>query len=91
MPAEPLEPQSLALAADFPTPSRAEWRALVAAVLAKSGVAEDVDPEDALSYTTYDGIRIKPLYTADDAHDLDADGRPGYPPFVRGATPDGAT
>jgi methylmalonyl-CoA mutase len=91
MPAEPLEPQSLALAADFPTPSRAEWRALVAAVLAKSGVAEDVDPEDALSYTTYDGIRIKPLYTADDAHDLDADGRPGHPPFVRGATPDGAT
>ena len=42
--------------------------------------------EDALAYTTYDGILIAPLYTADDAHDVDADGRPGRPPFVRGAT-----
>jgi methylmalonyl-CoA mutase len=84
----PQEPESLALAADFPTPTREQWRALVAAVLAKSGVSGD--PEDALSYTTYDGIRIKPLYTAEDAHGTDADGLPGHPPFVRGATEDGA-
>jgi methylmalonyl-CoA mutase len=81
-------PDSLALGADFPTPTRDEWRSLVAAVLAKSGVTGD--PEDALSYTTYDGIRIKPLYTADDVHGVDADGLPGRPPFVRGSTAEGA-
>jgi methylmalonyl-CoA mutase len=82
------EPDSLALAGDFPTPTRDEWRALVAAVLAKSGV--DGDPEEALSHTTYDGIRIKPLYTAEDVHSVEADGLPGHSPFVRGATEDGA-
>jgi methylmalonyl-CoA mutase len=86
----PAEPESLALAADFPTPTRAEWRELVAAVLARSGASPGVDPETALSYRSYDGIEIKPLYTADDAPDLGADGRPGHPPFVRGATEDGA-
>jgi methylmalonyl-CoA mutase len=87
----PTEPESLALAADFPMATRDDWRSLVAAVLAKSGLPEGTDPEDALSSTTYDGIRIRPLYTADDAHDLDSDGRPGHPPFVRGATAAGAT
>ncbi len=84
----PTDPESLALAADFPNPTRGEWRTLVAAVLAKSGV--EADPEQALSHTTYDGIRIKPLYTAEDVHGLDADGLPGHPPYVRGATEDGA-
>src|SRR4051794_20407000 len=82
------DPDPLALAADFPSPSRAEWRALVAAVLARSGVAGD--PEDALTSITYDGIRIKPLYTADDVEGLDAAGRPGHPPYVRGSTEYGA-
>ena len=80
--------ESLALAADFPAPAREHWRRLVAAVLAKSGV--EGDPEDALSSTTYDGITIKPLYTAEDAHGVDVDGLPGHPPFVRGATEIGA-
>jgi methylmalonyl-CoA mutase len=84
-------PDSVPLAADFPTPTRDDWRALVAAVLAKSGAGADVDPEQALSSVTYDGIRIKPLYTAEDAHGLDLDGLPGHPPFVRGASEDGAT
>ncbi|MGI8677527.1 MAG: methylmalonyl-CoA mutase family protein [Jatrophihabitans sp.] len=90
----PTELPSLALAADFPTPTRDEWRNLVSAVLAKSGLAPDADPEDELSYTTYDGITVKPLYTADDAADaggLGGDGLPGHPPFVRGATQNGAT
>ncbi len=86
----PAEPESLGLAADFPTPSRDQWRTLVAAVLDKSGIEHDADPEDALSFPTYDGIRIRPLYTADDTHDLDADGLPGHAPFVRSATEDGA-
>ena len=80
----PENPEALALAADFPAATREQWRALVSAVLAKSGV--DGDPEDALSSTTYDGIPIRPLYTAQDAHGVDADGLPGHPPFVRGAT-----
>ncbi len=92
MPAEPADPAALALAADFPSSTRAQWRSLVAAVLAKSGGPDDPElVEDALSHTTYDGIRIAALYTAEDAHELDADGVPGHPPFVRGSTEDGAS
>jgi methylmalonyl-CoA mutase len=85
----PDDPDVLALAADFPAPTREQWRALVTAVLAKSGV--DGDPEAALATTTYDGIPIRPLYTAEDAPSVAADGLPGRPPFIRGATEDGAT
>ncbi|MEO9138125.1 MAG: methylmalonyl-CoA mutase subunit beta [Jatrophihabitans sp.] len=87
VPDEPVEPESLALAAGFPTATRHEWRELVRAVLARSGI--EGDPEDALSHTTYDGITIKPLYTAADAHDVAVSGLPGHPPFVRGATDGG--
>ena len=80
----------LELAGDFPPASREQWRALVAAVLAKSGARfSDDAPEDALGYLSYDGLRIAPLYTADDLPDgvgLDAAGLPGEPPFVRGAS-----
>ena len=85
-PAPPPEPAALSLAADFPAADTAQWRAAVSAVLAKSGVAADADPVAALSHTTYDGITVRPLYTADDAPDLAADGRPGDPPFVRGSS-----
>lgn len=85
----PADAESLALAAEFPAPTRDEWRALVAGVLEKSGVTGD--PEDALSYSTYDDILIRPLYTAEDVHGVDADGVPGQIPFTRGATRDGAT
>jgi methylmalonyl-CoA mutase len=84
----PEKPDALALAADFPAADRDQWRALVSAVLAKSGVAGD--PEDALTSMTYDSIPIRPLYTAEDAHEVDVDGLPGHPPFVRGATESGA-
>lgn len=87
-PVMPENPDALALAADFPAATRDQWRGLVAAVLARSGI--DGDPEDALSSTTYDGIRIRPLYTAEDTHDVDLDGLPGHPPFVRGATESGS-
>lgn len=53
----------LGLAADFPAASEDDWRALVAAVLRKSGIGDDVDPIEALSTTTYDGIAVRPLYT----------------------------
>jgi methylmalonyl-CoA mutase len=80
-------PEDLELAAGFPAVTRDDWRALVGAVLAKSGV--DGDPEVALSSTLLDGITIRPLYTAADAHPVDADGLPGRPPYVRSATADG--
>ena len=86
----PEEPEKLALAADFPAPTREQWLDLVAGVLAKSGTETD-DPESALAYRTYDDIEIRPLYTADDAPDVDADGVPGRAPFTRGSTSAGAT
>jgi len=85
--AAPLEP--LALAADFPDASRDAWLSLVRGVLAKAGLPADADPEAALTSTTYDGIAIRPLYTATDSA-TDAAGLPGHRPYVRGATVDGA-
>jgi methylmalonyl-CoA mutase len=81
-PSEPLR-----LAADFPAADEADWLALVAAVLHRGGHADAADPVEALTTTTYDGIRIRPLYTSSAADP----GRPGEPPYSRGATPDGAT
>ncbi len=54
-----------ALAAQFPPATRDQWRALVAKVLARSGVDTD-DPEQALASPTYDGFELQPLYTAED-------------------------
>jgi methylmalonyl-CoA mutase len=82
----------LELAAEFPAASREQWRSMVATVLerlATSGTEPGTDPEDALSYRTYDGLRIAPLYTAADLPDgvgLESVGLPGEPPFVRGAS-----
>jgi methylmalonyl-CoA mutase len=70
-------PERLALAAGFPAVTREQWRAMVAAVLTRSGVAEGTDPELALASTTYDGITVKPLYTADDAPPVAAGELPG--------------
>jgi methylmalonyl-CoA mutase len=61
----------LTLAAEFPPASRADWLAL----------AGDLEP---LRTTTYDGITIEPLYSADDGV-ADA-GLPGFAPFIRGRT-----
>src|SRR5690349_7336154 len=79
-------PNPPALAAEFPPADPARWRQLAAAVL--RGAAPGADPVEALSSRTYDGVPIRPLYTAADAIHQSA---PGRPPFVRGATADGAT
>ena len=55
----PPEPEELALAAEFPTPERDAWLELVEKVV-DGGV-------EKLGWTTPDGIRVQPLYTADDA------------------------
>jgi methylmalonyl-CoA mutase len=59
--------KDVTLARDFPAASRDDWRALVAAVLRRSGSTGTADPEEALSSLTYDGISRRPLYTASDA------------------------
>jgi methylmalonyl-CoA mutase len=85
-------PESLALATDFPAVSRQDWRELVRAVLVRAGrsAAETAAaPEDLLTVTTYDGIPIMPLYTADDP--VPDSGLPGLPPFTRAGRPEGGT
>ncbi|GII58842.1 methylmalonyl-CoA mutase [Planotetraspora thailandica] len=66
------------LVSDFPPATRDQWRQLAFGVLRKSGA--DVPPEaveDALSTSTYDGVRIAALH---DPSDL-----PGAPRLVRPA------
>jgi methylmalonyl-CoA mutase len=84
-------PEELPLAAEFTTPRRADWQALVTKVLERSGEwPADFEgaPESLLAATTYDGIEIEPLYTADDQ--APPTGFPGLPPFVRGGRPEGS-
>ena len=87
VPAEHEVPDALALAAEFDPVTRQQWRGLVAGVLRKAGRDDLPDPvEDALSRTVATGVRVVPLYTAEDAGDLpSAVGVPGLAPFVRGA------
>jgi methylmalonyl-CoA mutase len=85
-------PAELPLAAEFPQADRAQWRRSVESVLRKSGVLgegqQHDSAEDLLATTTYDGITISPLYTAEDA--APAAGFPGLAPYVRGGTPAGS-
>jgi methylmalonyl-CoA mutase len=90
----PPSEKTLELAGEFPEATRDQWRELVAGVLRKAGrLPEDhAGPvEDLLATTLADGVRVAPLYTAEDARDA---GLPGLAPFVRngralGAHPDG--
>ncbi|HEY0640886.1 MAG TPA: methylmalonyl-CoA mutase subunit beta, partial [Pseudonocardiaceae bacterium] len=83
----------LALAGEFPAATREQWQELVLAVLRRSGgdVPDDVD--EALGTRTYDGVLIRPLYTADDAaHAVGGAGsataaQAGVVPGGRGAGP----
>jgi len=68
----------LPLAAEFPAPTRDEWRALVDKVL------KGADFHKKLVSRTPDGIEVQPLYVGGD--DLpDGAGFPGSDPFTRGA------
>ncbi|GAA3394782.1 methylmalonyl-CoA mutase family protein [Cryptosporangium minutisporangium] len=82
----PSEKSPLALAAGFEPVDRARWQELALGVLRKSRAATDETPpeavDDLLATTTYDGIRLAPLYTAENAPG--DPGVPGFPPFVRG-------
>ena len=86
------EPPELALAAEFPAPSRDEWLALVDQVARKARrIPEDAAAGTgfaALTRTDLDGVAVRPLYEAADAP-TPALGVPGAAPYVRGSRPTG--
>jgi len=41
-------------------------------------------PLDSLDWVTPEGIRVKPLYTAEDLATIERLGMPGFPPYLRG-------
>jgi methylmalonyl-CoA mutase len=64
--------------ADFTDHKRKDWEALAAKEL------KGADPA-TLTWTTPEGIAVKPLYSADDLEGLEiTGGLPGLPPFTRG-------
>lgn len=72
--------QDLTLGAEFPTPTRDQWLQLVDKVLGGA-------PFDrSLVTRTADGLRLEPLYTADDLPGRDPGGLPGLSPYTRGRT-----
>jgi methylmalonyl-CoA mutase len=80
--------EPLTLASDFPPTTRDQWLGAVEQVLLK-GRDEGPDVfgkafDRRLVTTTYDGISVPPLFTADDVVDPDRIGLPGAAPFVRG-------
>jgi methylmalonyl-CoA mutase len=74
----------------FPTASREQWQQLVEAVLAKSGQAglAGAAAEEALATEVEDGLRVQPLYTAEDT--APGPDWPGFAPFTRGGRAAGA-
>jgi len=64
----------------FPPLSKSDWIAKVEADLKGASF-------DALRSTIPGGLRLEPLYTADDATDLRAPGLPGVFPYLRGSAP----
>ncbi|GGQ10121.1 methylmalonyl-CoA mutase family protein [Streptosporangium pseudovulgare] len=81
-------PEELRWTAGFPPATRERWRELALGVLRRSGV-EAASPEEALAFTTHDGVTIAPIY---DASDLPGDpGLPGAAPYVRGSRSGGGS
>lgn len=78
-------PRQLDIASCFPTPSLADWRALVEEDL--QGASFD----RKLVSRLYEGIEVKPLYTAVDAPGADPSGFSGMPPFTRSSRPLGSS
>ncbi|NIA72470.1 methylmalonyl-CoA mutase [Pelagibius litoralis] len=63
---------------DWPEKTLADWQALAAKDL------KGADP-DSLTWETPEGIKVKPLYTAEDLEGLETTGSlPGFAPFTRG-------
>ncbi|MFF3290966.1 methylmalonyl-CoA mutase family protein [Streptomyces sp. NPDC003023] len=88
-----LPEDGFSLAADFPDADHEQWRRLVEGVLRKAGKdAPGAAAEAALSTALEDGITTRPLYTADGLADAaGAASFPGFAPFTRGGTAQGAS
>ncbi|MDO5093029.1 MAG: methylmalonyl-CoA mutase small subunit [Propionibacteriaceae bacterium] len=88
MSAEPTSAAEISLAADFATPSLADWEKEVLKVLnRKRPEGKELNVEQAykrLTSKTVDGLVIKPLYTIEDG--VEKLGFPGVAPFTRGTT-----
>lgn len=86
MSAESTSAAEISLAADFATPSLADWEKEVLKVLnRKRPEGKELNIEQAykrLTSQTVDGLVIKPLYTIDDG--VKELGFPGVAPFTRG-------
>ncbi|HEV2546890.1 MAG TPA: methylmalonyl-CoA mutase [Stellaceae bacterium] len=64
--------------ADFPEKTLADWQKLAQKELGGKGA-------DTLVWETPEGIRVKPLYTAEDLEKLETVATlPGFPPYLRG-------
>jgi methylmalonyl-CoA mutase len=74
--------QSSSLAADFPAADATAWMSLVEKSLGGK-------PYEKLTSQTYDGLAIKPLYTAADSAAVPS--LPGTSPYTRGASALGTT
>ena len=89
----PVEPDELVLAGEFGPATREQWLAAADAVARRSGrISEDAElgaGVDTLTRTSADGIRVAPLYAAEDVEGLPDTGVPGSWPFTRGALTDG--
>jgi methylmalonyl-CoA mutase len=87
--------EELPLASEFPAASREQWQRLAAGVLARSGQAglADAEAEQALATEVEDGLRVQPLYTAEDLYTAEGTapdpGWPGFAPFTRGGRAQG--
>ena len=88
MSAESTSAAEISLAADFATPSLADWEKEVLKVLnRRRPEGKELNIEQAykrLTSHTVDGLVIKPLYTIDDG--VEELGFPGVAPFTRGTT-----
>lgn len=69
---------TFSLAGDFPKADDAAWRALAEKAL------KGADFDKALISETYDGLKIRPLYTRNNEAGIDPAGLPGSSPFTRG-------
>ena len=86
-----VQPDELSLAAEFPDPTRRQWRQLVEGVLRKAGRTDltDTAAEDALATELHDGIPVTPALHRRGRH-RGEEGLPGLAPFVRGGRPLGS-
>jgi len=61
----------------FPAKTLDDWARLARSELKGKAL-------DSIGWVTPEGIRVKPLYTAEDLAAIECSGTPGFPPYLRG-------